>query len=351
MGDESIAQGDGSTTHQRRWLTATIRVVATGAFLYALFSLWSFEELLETLRSFDLRFLPVLFALVAVSTLIRAVNLQYLVRRVGAPLKFWVCFRIQMITYFLNSFVLFNVGGDIARFAHLKRRGTSPALSAHTIIQDRLTGVVGTFLFAAVCLSWEWPFAKSAVVGSLDYLESKVGLPVVFVVIAPVIVLALAVAFLVPAGRALLSRFRRFAEEVWATFRASPRHSTVTFVGSTGVTVSLQIARAAFLWFATMSVGIDSSWTLAGLVSAVAALVSMIPLTTAGLGIAELVIVYAYTSAGASPAAALAAALLARMYWLVAGTLGLVALLGERKTGDDSDVPSAPSSPDGSTSQ
>lgn len=308
--------------NRKKALAWLVQLSLLGASGVLLFSWVSFDQLISALLSADLSFVSLICGLIVLAALVRGCNLVYLVRRNLGQISFRSSIRLQLVSYFLNSFVFLNLGGDVALFFLLRRNVVSDASRVNLLIVDRATGVAGAFACLVAFAIFSPNYVVAAAALAFELLDSCEISNAVWALVA-VAVLAVTVV-----GVATLARGRYTVAAVAYLHKACDawaRHKARwlwTFAGSTVISMALQLTKVALLWSATRAIGLDVHLGLLGVTASLAALVSMLPVTAGGLGIAELTVVAAFAIDGVSSGSALSAAILARLYWLILGIWG-----------------------------
>ena len=292
------------------------------AFIVVLATRWSYGEFLPVLLSAEWRCLLVIVGLAAAAAVLRGINLVYLVRRSHGELSLRLSIRFQLVSYFLNSFLFFNLGGDVALFFLLRRSKIPIPERVNLLFVDRATGVAGGLVCLAGFGVLSAPFVLSLIVSAVELLRLAHSTTAVWLVGALVVLVALTLGLCLLCRNRLGLAFGGFLRQVYQVWASQKGRWLWTFVGSTSISVALQLVKTALLYAAGLALGLEVPLGLLGVTAALAALVSMLPVTAAGLGVAELAIVTTYTQVGIPPEAALSVAILARLYWLVLGLAG-----------------------------
>jgi len=284
-----------------------------------------FAALLSTISASWL--LPML-PLVIIGALLRGLNLCYLVGRVGGKLRLVTAVRFQLISFFLNSFISLNLTGDVARYFLLRRHGLTPPSVINVIVMDRTTGIAGVLCCLVLFALAEAPFAFTLAANATHIVErihlSSAALVALAACAVGVLVLLRLRSSKVAVGTT------EFFRQIWDALPGNASHAIRVFACSTAISVGVALIRALFLLIAGLSLTVELPIGVIGLTAASASLVSMLPLTAAGLGVAELVIVAFFVHAGVAAPRALSVALLARAYWLLMGLGGAFLFLGFR---------------------
>lgn len=121
---------------------------------------------LKALFSHEPRLMPFLAAaaILTTCTAIQYYRWYLLVRAVGLPFQFWNAIRLGLVGTFYNTFLPGSIGGDIVKAyfiakGHPERKATAVA----TVVADRLVGLFGLLLFAAVVGGGCWAFGNEKI--------------------------------------------------------------------------------------------------------------------------------------------------------------------------------------------
>ena len=107
------------------------------------------QNLLDRLRSVDLRWFALAVAIHVLGVGIRAYRWWLLIAALGRPIPFGRLLYLYFVGTFFNTFLPTGIGGDLVKIIELAPdRGGAQAFS--TVFADRLTGVLGSSLIALV---------------------------------------------------------------------------------------------------------------------------------------------------------------------------------------------------------
>src|SRR5690606_1110493 len=130
------------------WLRILSTVIALLLMVYLLQQHWA--EITEAITRID----PVRFALAMGLMLISRLAVSgrwfVLLRAAQVPITWWQRVRISLAGLFAGTFLPSTVGGDVARLAGALQLGYDSAVSAASLLVDRLVGLVGMALTVPV---------------------------------------------------------------------------------------------------------------------------------------------------------------------------------------------------------
>ena len=232
--------------------------------------------------------------------------------------------RAYWIGTFFNNYLPSSVGGDVARILVLAPVA-STAQTAASVLVERLTGVVAMAMLSAVCLLLKPP-------GPV-HLTSALWLLVTAILGGSLLIwgggrrlLAVCTRMAARSARSMapvFARITRVANAV-AAYRRTPGELTVAFLWS----LVFYGALALFQFTLLRAVGSTIGLTQVVLVAPLIPLISLLPVTANGLGIAEGAFVLFYTQLGVAPDQAFAAALLRRLLTIATAVPGGLLWLG-----------------------
>ncbi|HEX9595842.1 MAG TPA: lysylphosphatidylglycerol synthase transmembrane domain-containing protein [Anaerolineales bacterium] len=283
-------------------LRALGTLVALALVVY-LISQQGWQEIAQAVSRIELWRFVLAIVLTLISRLAVARRWHVLLRSGGINATWAQSLRITFAGLFANNFLPTTVGGDVARLAGALQMGFDAAVSAASLIVDRLVGLVG-FAFT---LPLGLQYVVSANTPGQDW---------------PLTLLGIETSWAARMGNRinkiwvrLQKAIRLWASQPWALLNAL----TYTFI------------HMACL-FATLYILLDGMhdplpfWTVAGLQSLVY-VVTLIPISISGWGVQEFSISYVFSAlGGVSPANSLVLALLLRTLYVLASLPGALVL-------------------------
>jgi hypothetical protein len=248
--------------------------------------------------------------LLLLRNVIQAWRWQLLLRAWERRLPLGLLVRLVMIGGFFTLLLPTAAGGDLVRWALLARGRLEKSLAAQSVVGDRLAGLCGLGLLAALAMPWAWDLVPGAV------------LRLVVLGIVPVAVLALA-AVLHPGW--LPTRWR-------GRFAFLPARSSRTLVAVGAVALLTHLTAMAAMVCLGRAVGDTTPALVYAALLPLVWLVSMLPISLGGLGVREAGFVSLMTAAGTPGETALAVAGLWLAMTLLQAAAGGVVLVIDRRT-------------------
>ena len=137
-----------SQTSRRSSLLRLIGTALALALLVYLLSRQGWGDILAAMRQIPAWRLWLALALMLVSRLAVAARWHVLLRSAGVPTTFGKTMRITFAGLFSSNFLPTTIGGDVIRLAGAIQFKFDPAISAASLIADRLVGITGMAMSA-----------------------------------------------------------------------------------------------------------------------------------------------------------------------------------------------------------
>lgn len=292
MSDED--QGPSSA---RDRVLMVLRVAVSVALLAVLLSRVDREALWTSLRHASLPWLAIALVVYFVHVLTGAWRWHLLLGTQNVHVPQRDLLSSLLVSYFFNNFLPSNIGGDVVRIRDTARPARSKTIATLVILTDRVLGVIGLFLVAAVASTIAFETRGSA---------GAPILPVWLWAILFVGTAAVAPAVLSPTQLCrLLAPLTRLHPE-WVggrietltltlhRFRARPTVLATCFTGAVLVQTLLVVFYLAVVYALDLPVTV---WDLAVIVP-VSLVVQMLPVSLNGLGLREATFSYYFTHIG-----------------------------------------------------
>lgn len=159
----------------KRYLSIGLKIAVSVFGLSIVLRNMALGDIWTAMRSADVRWLGVAFSLIFCSLFLRAYRWQVLLEGIGAKVNYGRLVELYFVGSFFNAFLLSGVGGDVVR-AFEASKDVSAERAAGTVIVDRLSGLLITFVFALCVLpfnpdtlptTWFWLLLIISVSGLL----------------------------------------------------------------------------------------------------------------------------------------------------------------------------------------
>lgn len=310
------------------------KIIIAGLLIFLLLSLTKPHEIVSALSEVSLAGFCLLMLLSFVMIAVSAAKWHFFIDSLGQRVNFFKLYQFYLLGYFINIFLPSYIGGDALRSYYVGRAvGQNQAFSA--TILERVTGLLAMLLLAilAVCLQ-------------SDLIDSETAR--IVVIFASVVLIAFFVFFLLGKkhSSALLYRlaelsFIRKINFLNKIFSLAARFFETLFslkINLKGLTVICFLSlffhclTVVNTYYAAVLVG----WSNPPvrdlfIVLPIILIIAAMPITPAGLGVQEGVFFHYLQQLGASPAQALAVALLLRAKTIFLAFCGWLVWLNLKK--------------------
>ena len=271
----------------RNVILVVVKVAVSGVLLYFALNLVKVGTVVDRLSRIDPAWYALgLLALLA-QTYFVALRWSRIAGQCGAHLPAARLFRFTMIANFFNQTLPSGVGGDAMRI-WLVARETNWRVGTYSVFLDRVVGVVALALLVIVCLPWSLALVRDPV-GRIALLTIGLGC-----LAGGVIFVGLAWERLRILQRWAPTRHLAATASVALTMLRSP--GLLIRVGVLSALIHLMSAVAA--WCAARSVAADLGLLNSIFLVLPVILISIVPISIAGWGVRESVMVAAFSYAG-----------------------------------------------------
>jgi uncharacterized membrane protein YbhN (UPF0104 family) len=137
----------------RRVLVTAAKIAVSVALLVLLFRQVDLEQLWSSARQASVFWLIVAMAVYSLNVLAGVWRWQLLLDAQGVPLSNQTLLGSVLVALFFNNFLPSNIGGDVIRIRDTARPAGSTTLAATVVLVDRVIGLFGLILVAAVAAS------------------------------------------------------------------------------------------------------------------------------------------------------------------------------------------------------
>lgn len=294
------------------WIRLTI-----GIALFAV--LLSYADWRKTGALFtEITFLPSVFAIMMLWTglVISAFKWQLLMKALDISLPLGYLTRLYWVATFFQNYLPSSVGGDIVRLTVMRRSRRLAAIAA-SIFVERLTGFIVLLCLALLALSarpqYFFVIGDQSFIAWFLFGSIFVGLVLFLYYGRSLLDHAMK---LVPDGKTLLPKIFEKLRKVLVSIQSySSRKKAVVIALILSVPFLGSLIVFQYLLF--VSLGLSVPFIEIIFIAPIIPLVSMLPISLNGIGVAEAAFVVFYTQLGLSPEEALAAALLRRILMLI----------------------------------
>jgi uncharacterized membrane protein YbhN (UPF0104 family) len=150
-----MSRTERSSVHS--WVSLAIRLlIGVGLLVLALWL--SRDQLAEVAaRRPDLGLFGLAFGIYFGGVLLAYYRWYLLVRALGLPFTVRDSFRLGMIGTLFNMVIPGAIGGDFVKAAYFAREQARKGRAIASIVIDRIVGLIGLFVLAAITGAWSWP--------------------------------------------------------------------------------------------------------------------------------------------------------------------------------------------------
>ena len=321
---------DNAGHRTRRPSAFVAKAVISVVLLYFCLQTVDFESLAQRLDRIEFGWVTFVVAAFALQTVTATVRWQQIVVACGAALAFRRAFYYMMVATFFNQTLPSTVGGDAARLYLLARNGTGWRIASYSVLVDRGIGLFFLVFLVAVCLPW-----------SLVLIKDQLGRTALIAIGLGGVTAGLSFLALAFVPKTLADRWwvTRHIAGVAGVLLQLCRSLGIAFAIS-GLSIFIHLLTVAAAWGAAKSIAAPLSFADALFLVPPVMLISTIPISIAGWGLREGVMMVAFGYAGLHQGDGLIVALLLGFGTFVVGAVGAIwwLLTGHRL----SEVPGSP---------
>jgi uncharacterized membrane protein YbhN (UPF0104 family) len=284
-----------STTRDR--IMTAVRVTVSVGLLALLFSRVDGQALWESVRQASLPWLGVALGIYFAHVVTGAWRWHLLLGTQNVHVRRRELLSSLLVSYFFNNFLPSNIGGDVIRIRDTARPAQSKTIATLVILTDRILGVIGLFLVAAIASTIAFKTRGSAGAPILPWWLWTM-------LIAGTVAVSPALLSPTRLGRVLAPLTRLHPEWVGERietfvltlhrFRARPAVLATCFTGAVVVQSLLVVYYLAVVYALDLPVTV---WDLAVIVP-VPLVVQMLPVSLNGLGLREATFSFYFTRLG-----------------------------------------------------
>jgi uncharacterized membrane protein YbhN (UPF0104 family) len=290
-----------------RW---AVSLLAIGLVIYLLLNNWSAisQSMLEIGWT---RFL-LLIGLILISRLLMILRWHLILRSVGEDISYLASLRVTYAGFFANNFMPSTIGGDVFRLTAAVIEKIDSGVAAASLVMDRIVGMIGMALILPIGIA-----RLLAYNGSFDTQTLQ-----------PSTTLAVSFFHKLKTNQGkVITWLRHTWQKLWGTITLWVRKPW-SLIPSLLTTLAHQTCLYLFIWLILDSFGETMSFWLIGGLWSIVYFVTLVPVSISGLGVQEVVIIFAFQTLGStSESAAVTLALLFRAVMLLVSLPGVVAFL------------------------
>ena len=297
----------------RRIVLFLAKAAVTALLIYFAVRSVNLQTVMERVADIDAAWLALVIAVLIAQIGVQAVRWQQIVQAAGFPLAAAASARLSFIAAFFNQTLPSTIGGDAARIWMLAQGHKAGwRIATYSVFVDRAIGVVALALLVSFCLPWTYGFVQDSIARLAVTLVGVAGIAggMVF---------------------AALSLFRGTRiEKLWGVHHliaasmvlrqvARPARR-VALVAASSLLIHLATVLAA--WATARAVGAPVGFLLMTCLIPPVVLIATVPITIAGWGLRESLMITAFTLAGLNSSDALVISLLIGVANFAVGLIG-----------------------------
>jgi glycosyltransferase 2 family protein len=294
-------------------ILVTLKILLSTGLLWLIFNSIDFDSTLHLLRNSSLEFFFFASVVLIFQILIATARWRKVLDHQGMHLNYKMVLRYLWIGLFFNQALPSSVGGDAFRGYYLYRKGFSARGATLGVLLDRVFGMIG--LIALVVATLPLLF------GRVDDHNAQWGM----VIISVGALLIITVVLLLDLLPQRLSSWRIMR----GLYALSSQGRRLMFtISPGGIVIALSITIHTLSVFAVVvlsqGLGLNLSWVDVLLVVPIATLFMTIPISIAGWGVREGIMVMGFGYLGVPPEQALALSILYGLLLLVVAIPGVI---------------------------
>lgn len=300
---------------KRQWLGFLLKAGISAALLVFLFKRMDGVELAERLGQVDASLL-ILGYLAFISTLLLQALRLCGVASLVAPLRYLPALAITWIGFAFGQILPSQVGGDPFRVWYLGKQNIRLREGFMIVLADRVFGFIALFILLAAGLPWLFSLTN----------EPLLRLFAVLLVLAGLAAWLAAAWFDNLANGLMSSSWLRFVPSWLVEASAFLRRTTFSLIPAIrgfGISLLANMGQAATAWLLACGLGVEIGFFALLILMPLVNLATFLPVSIAGWGLREAVLVPALALLGLEPGAALAFSVLIGLVQLAAGLPGL----------------------------
>ena len=256
-----------------------------------------------------------------ISLPLRAARWQILLKPAGQKVSIPSLSHYYFLSWFANSILPARIGDIYRAYLLKKNKGIPVSLSLGVIFSERVFDLAITAALVVLSGAYLWSLLQNS--DEKSYL--KWGLLATVGIVIGFIILIFAMPLII---RILPQKLKSLAESFQSGIFKWPSLFPIIIL----TTVIIWLTEALRLYFVFLALGIKSGFLMAVFISQASLILMAIPLTPAGLGLVEGLMLVILSSLGISKDLALAATITDRLvsYWILVAAGTIVYLLSSR---------------------
>ena len=304
----------------------TAKLAVTGVLVWYLLGEVDLQKSGQHLAGFDVGWGVLALLVVALLFLVAALRWQIYARALHISLNIGAAFRLYLIGQFIGQILPASVGGDAVRVWLLARRGVAVGQGVSSVVLERLTGLIGILILIAALLPLTFTY--------VDEAWQRLAIVLLLAIAAAGISVVVGLSF-VPR---LITRWRTLAViSKLADVASEARRAGLMLKPALSVlllSIFMHLLAVLAVYILALGLGMEITPLACLALVPVVLLLSTLPISVAGWGVRENVMVAALAFAGAESSEALALSILFGLTLLALSLVGAVIWLAQKRGGE-----------------
>lgn len=283
-------------------------------------------KLWDTMTGIHLGTFLLAIVVFALSQVLIGLRWWLLLRTQKVHISIWTAVRLHFLGLFYNNFMPGSMGGDAIRAWYVTKHTEHKFEAALSVFVDRALGFSSSVVMAGFCYFVLLHNQKLGVGGAGEgSATTETGYNQWLVWVPAILVLAIIVLLVVPAGRRLAYRawglVLKLAKKLWTAVVVYSRNP-LTILAVFGLTLALQGIVILAFWLVGRHIGIEASLRYYFVFFPLTWALGAVPVSVGGAGVVEGGLTGLFMVAGAEKGQALAIALCQRVVWMISSLPG-----------------------------
>lgn len=305
------------SSETKRGHTFYLRIFVSLALIGYVFHKAGVQQLWSTVRQTDPVFLVMSLLLTPILIFISAWKWQVILKALRIKVSLFKCFWLYIVGYFFNTVLPTNVGGDVVRAHALGKSTEKRAEVFSSVFVERFTGLSVLLFMAIVAFGlalrqlWSMWLTMALAVCIVGYLA------ILVTILNPPILHWFADKIRINAAQKIFVKLGKFQK---ATL--SLRHNKGAFAFAIVNSFLFYLFAVLNVYTSALAFRASINFMDALVITPIVMVITMIPISIGGIGLAEGAYFFVFTRMGMSGAMGLSVALLLRAKALLAGIVG-----------------------------
>ncbi|MBD3374899.1 flippase-like domain-containing protein [candidate division KSB1 bacterium] len=311
------------STTRKRGKTFYLRAIISLVLLAIVFSQVGLADLWHTLMRAQWVYLLLSFLMTPVLVMVSSWKWQVILRAYQIRVPLTKLFWLYIVGYFFNTVLPTNVGGDVVRAFALGKSTGKPAQAFSSVFAERFTGLTALLFMALVAFVlalrqfWDLRLFFALILSVIGYFI------LLILVLKPAILQTLKSRISFKPVSKVFLKLEKFQA---ALLELQKRPGTLWFAMANSFLFYLVAVLNVYV--SALAFRADITFLHALVITPIVLIITMIPISIGGIGLAEGAYVFTFERLGMLGATGLLVALLMRLKALVAGVIGGLAYSG-----------------------